>query len=132
MDRDYVGWAKHCTLAQAPPYYLIDFRISVRFEPGEPRMVYPIVGGDQSPPEFEGDGVSELLDSFPTDVYYLGNFIREEFMEGPVGVRRALSLDMGREGFDFMRPLVDDMTQADPKTRPTMDEVVLRFASKTS
>jgi hypothetical protein len=34
----------------------------------------------------------------------------------------------GRLGFEFMRPLVDDMVQADPTKRPTIDQVVTRFA----
>ena len=33
----------------------------------------------------------------------------------------------GRYGFEFLKPLVDDMVQDDPKKRPTMDEVVARF-----
>jgi hypothetical protein len=33
----------------------------------------------------------------------------------------------GRYGFEFMKPLVDDMVQEDPQKRPTMDEVVARF-----
>lgn len=33
----------------------------------------------------------------------------------------------GRHGFEFMRPLVQDMVQDDPTKRPTMDEVVTRF-----
>ena len=36
-------------------------------------------------------------------------------------------LSSKRLGFEFLRPLVDDMTQADPSKRPTMDEVVERF-----
>jgi hypothetical protein len=32
-------------------------------------------------------------------------------------------------GFDFVEPLVNDMTQVDPMKRPTMDEVVSRFAN---
>lgn len=32
-------------------------------------------------------------------------------------------------GFDFMRPLLQDMCQDDPTKRPTMKEVVSRFES---
>jgi ABC-type phosphate transport system permease subunit len=34
----------------------------------------------------------------------------------------------GRWGLDFMRPLMEDMVKADPTQRPTIDEVVARFA----
>ncbi|KAG9227555.1 hypothetical protein CCMSSC00406_0000799 [Pleurotus cornucopiae] len=76
-----------------------------------------IYGADKTVPEFE---TSESCDPFPTDVYTLGNMIKEEFMEGSRFDKRKL-------GFDFMKPLVADMTQADPTKRPTMDEVVERF-----
>ena len=33
----------------------------------------------------------------------------------------------GKLGFEFMRELVNDMVQDDPKQRPTMKEVVSRF-----
>jgi hypothetical protein len=36
--------------------------------------------------------------------------------------------EYGRRGFEFMRPLVNDMVQDDPTKRPTSDEVVARFA----
>lgn len=32
------------------------------------------------------------------------------------------------DGLEFMDPLIKDMVQDDPKKRPTMDEVVKRFA----
>jgi hypothetical protein len=31
-------------------------------------------------------------------------------------------------GFDFIKPLIADMTQEDPAKRPTMNEVVTRFS----
>ncbi|KIK71956.1 hypothetical protein PAXRUDRAFT_181560, partial [Paxillus rubicundulus Ve08.2h10] len=66
----------------------------------------------QTVPEFQHS--DEPRNPFPTDVYYLGNMIREDFMTGKVG-------------FDFMAGLVNDMVQDDPSKRPTMDEVVARF-----
>ena len=33
-----------------------------------------------------------------------------------------------RRGFGFLKPLLDDMCQEDPTKRPTIDEVVRRFA----
>jgi len=119
---DYTGHAKHLTRTQRPvKYYFIDFGLSRRYNPADgPPLELPIIGGDKSVPEFR-DPVGPL-DPFPTDVYYLGNMIRREFLDG----FPEMYLE-GRHGFDFMRPLVQDMVQDDPAKRPTMDEVVTRF-----
>ncbi|KAJ7760953.1 kinase-like domain-containing protein [Mycena metata] len=121
--------AKHYTRTQRPvKYYFIDFGISCKFGPGEDTRAYPIMGGDRSPPEF-GVRESEFanptvgkLDPFATDIYYLGNLICRDFLDGypPLAVARKL-------GFEFMRPLVSDMVQSDPVKRPTIDQVVSRF-----
>ncbi|KAJ7475421.1 hypothetical protein B0H11DRAFT_1865665 [Mycena galericulata] len=126
ISANFVGKAKHLTRTQAPPkYYLIDFGISIHFSPNSPRLAMPTRGGDRSAPEFDGDGAEELLDPFPTDIYYLGNLIRNEFLDGQHNPEYVLY--NGRVGFEFMRPLVDAMTKRDPKERPKIDEVVDRF-----
>ncbi|KAJ7748427.1 hypothetical protein B0H16DRAFT_1553380 [Mycena metata] len=82
---------------------------------------WPFMGGDRSPREF---GVLGKLDPFATDIYYLGNLIRREFLD----VSRISALAVAPKlGFEFMRPLVSDMVQSDPAKRPTIDEVVSRF-----
>ncbi|KAJ7630024.1 hypothetical protein DFH06DRAFT_1005613 [Mycena polygramma] len=93
-------------------YYFIDFGLSRRYEPSNVHPVEPIVlGGDNLRP-------------FPhRHIYYLGNLIRREFLDGHERLRRA-----GRWGFGFMRPLVNDMVQDDPTKRPSIDQVVTRFA----
>ncbi|KAJ7149990.1 hypothetical protein C8R46DRAFT_1008919 [Mycena filopes] len=110
--------AKPLTRTRAPPkYYLVDFGISVRFEPSaEPYTANPIIGGDKTAPELQGYGGAVPLDPFPTDVYYLGKLIRTDY-----------PLHAGRYGFQFLRPLVNDMVNPNPAERPTMDEVVIRF-----
>jgi hypothetical protein len=74
--------ASHYTRTQRPVrYYLIDLGISRKYENREDAAHEPIImGGDKSPPEHQGDGAYEC-DPFPTDVYYLGNMIREHFLE---------------------------------------------------
>ncbi|KAI0363375.1 hypothetical protein BV20DRAFT_958445 [Pilatotrama ljubarskyi] len=94
-------------------YYFIDFGISRRYstdctEPREP----PIWGGVKTVPEFQHS--NDPQDPFPTDIYYLGNLVREHFVEKSAA-------------FAFMRDLVGDMVQDDPAKRPTIDEVVERF-----
>ncbi|KIJ18443.1 hypothetical protein PAXINDRAFT_97248 [Paxillus involutus ATCC 200175] len=114
LKRDYTGPAKHLTRTQRPPkYYLIDFGLSRRYDPSDTNpKEEPVFGGDKEVPEFQ-DSI-EPCNPFPTDVFYIGNAIRNDFIQT-------------KRGFEFMQPLVADMIQADPTKRPTMDEVVARF-----
>lgn len=81
-SRDFRSSAKSYTRTSKPTRYLyIDFGISAKFEPGEERTVFPHIGGDKSVPEFQGDGLRRPHDPFPTDIYYLGNLIRENFLK---------------------------------------------------
>jgi len=120
MKRDYSGRVRHLTRTQRPvKYYLTDFGLSRRYNPDQgPPLEDPIWGADKTVPEFQKS--SDPCDPFPTDVYYLGNLIRENFLRGSEFTSAKL-------GFEFMQTLVDDMVQDDPKKRPTMDEVVGRF-----
>ncbi|KAL4242883.1 hypothetical protein ABKN59_011625 [Abortiporus biennis] len=54
------------------------------------------------------------MDPFPTDVYYLGNVIRVDFLQR-------------YHDMEFIKPLVEDMVQDEPSKRPTMEEVNKRF-----
>lgn len=89
MNRDFSGHVRHHTRTQRPPkYYFIDFGLSRRYDPNEATpLEYPIFGGDKSVPEFQNN-TNVPMNPFPTDVYYLGNVIKEEFME--VGVYTKL------------------------------------------
>ncbi|TRM59176.1 hypothetical protein BD626DRAFT_508498 [Schizophyllum amplum] len=104
------------------------------FHPAEIRMrrdwkgsVYPSFTRTQRPvkyytvPEFLGDGFDNPYNPFPTDVYCLGNWIREDFLEGVDFSRRL--------GLEFLRPLVDEMTRIEPDERPTMDQVLAKYES---
>jgi len=115
-NRDFKGTAKYYSRTERPSkYYFIDFGLARKYNPedGPPREV-PIHGGDRTVPEFEGSDGNEPKDPFPTDVYYLGNLIRQNFLQK-------------YRGFDFMETLVTDMTHEDPAKRPTIDVVVERF-----
>lgn len=85
-SRDLSSDARHFTRTQRPPrYYFIDFGISVRFNAEDPRLALPIKGADQTVPEHQIDGDVDPQNPFATDIYYLGNLIREEFLD----VRRS-------------------------------------------
>lgn len=72
--------AKHFTRTQGPQkYYFIDFGISRQYDPSntDPREV-PIWGGDKEVPEFQNS--NEPRDPFATDVFYIGNAIKMDFL----------------------------------------------------
>ncbi|KAF8901028.1 hypothetical protein CPB84DRAFT_1778282 [Gymnopilus junonius] len=107
MNREFTGRAKYYTRTQCPPkYYWIDFGQAVLFDDEHPQLhVYMQTTGEGRE--------SRLYDSFPIDVYYLGNMVRTYFLEGH-GYYGA------RLGLEFMKPLIDDM-------RPNINECVSRL-----
>ncbi|KAH9954063.1 kinase-like domain-containing protein [Russula dissimulans] len=111
-SRDFKGRAKRYTRTQRPPrYYLIDLGLSRQYTS---RDVFdePLRGGDRSVPEHQ-DG--RLCNPFHTDIYYLGNLVREEFMRK-------------YDGFEFMDDLVKEMTDKDPSKRPLIEDVIAKFS----
>ncbi|KAI0744026.1 hypothetical protein C8Q80DRAFT_1184592, partial [Daedaleopsis nitida] len=115
LSRDFKRKAKHTTRTARPvKYYFIDFGLSRRYSPedGPPRE-HPIQGGDKSVPEFK-DWKGDLLDPFPTDIYYIGNMVRTTVLQR-------------FRGLEFMNGLVQDMVRTDPSQRPTIQEVTRRF-----
>ncbi|KAI0744018.1 hypothetical protein C8Q80DRAFT_1272620 [Daedaleopsis nitida] len=118
--RDYKGYIKPSTRTAHPVrYYWTDFGLSRRYNSDDTNpLEVPIFGGDKSVPEFNKDPHSPC-NPFRTDVYYVGNLIREDFLQ----VYKNLG---------FMEPLVTRMVQDAPEKRPTMDEVVTKFKEITS
>ncbi|EKM54751.1 uncharacterized protein PHACADRAFT_96349 [Phanerochaete carnosa HHB-10118-sp] len=124
--RDFKSKPKHYSRTFKPTkYYLIDFGLSRSYDPADgPPRDYPILGGDKTVPEFKGQ--DRAYNPFPTDIYYIGNMIRECFLQVCArGAREALM--QVSHGVEFLAPLVNDMVQDDPTKRPTIDEVVSRF-----
>ncbi|KAG6836481.1 hypothetical protein H0H93_007650 [Arthromyces matolae] len=125
MRRDFRGPASVVTSRTKRPvkYYLIDFDLSEVYDPAKaPHLRQPPWGGYKSVPEFRDFSPdAPPCDPFAVDVYCLGHFIRLEYLDGWDGIVKA------KQGFEFMRGLVDDMTQTDPRKRPSMADVVMRF-----
>ncbi|KAJ6471818.1 kinase-like domain-containing protein [Mycena vitilis] len=123
MKRDWSGRISYRSRTQRPVrYYLIDFGLSRRYEREDfPVFEWPIFGGDKSVPEHQikDRRVPPPCDPFATDVYCMGNLIREDFTEQVYKPQARV--------FDFLKPLVADMVHEDPAKRPSMDEVVERF-----
>jgi hypothetical protein len=79
--RDFRGNAKKYTRTWRPPrYLLIDFGLSRLYDPANgPPLDYPLRGGDKSAPEHQDRKTP--CNPFPTDVYYLGNLVREDYIQ---------------------------------------------------
>ncbi|GBE80555.1 hypothetical protein SCP_0302700 [Sparassis crispa] len=114
---DLSGSAKCYTRIRRPTkYYYVDFGLSRKYDPKDsPSLELPILGGDKSVPEFQGEGYNKASDPFVTDIYYLGNLMRQGFFER---YRRL----------EFLDSLIADMVQEEPGKRPTIDQVADRLA----
>ena len=80
-SKDFRHKAKWYSRTRRPTrYLLIDFGLSRRYDPanGSP-LEKPLRGGDKSAPEHQ-DRVTPC-NPFPTDVYYLGNLVREYYIQ---------------------------------------------------
>ena len=78
---DFRRNAKWYSRTRRPTKYLfIDFGLSRRYDPANgPPLDKPYRGGDKSAPEHKD--LARRCNPFPTDVYYLGNLIREGYMQ---------------------------------------------------
>ena len=131
-SKDFRRKAKAYSRTRRPTrYLLIDFGHSRRYDLSKgPPLDEPLRGADKSAPEHQN---GTLCDPFPTDVYYLGNMIRENYSQVRSSTRPQKICVLTRtsqkyKGFEFMEPLIADMVQEDPSKRPTMDEVTARFS----
>ncbi|CAK5280693.1 unnamed protein product [Mycena citricolor] len=112
-----------------PSYYIIDFGLSRRYKLDDGPPLEPVRrGADQTPPEHAGSS-PEPCNPFPTDIYYLGNMIREDFMKYSHAAPERFDCP---SSLRFMVPLIQDMTRAEPELRPTIGEVVECFRSLCS
>ncbi|KAK7012631.1 hypothetical protein R3P38DRAFT_2550016, partial [Favolaschia claudopus] len=132
MDPAYKHLSRPITRTECwPRYYIIDFGLSRRYDPAQgPPMEDIIRGGDKSPPEHLGAAYDLPCNPFPTDIYFLGNLLKEEFVYK--GFPRAMHNRLWLyRPLRFLRPLIKDMTRKNPARRPTIGEVVERFEKIT-
>ncbi|KAF8885559.1 kinase-like domain-containing protein [Gymnopilus junonius] len=111
---DLSGPAKFYTRTQCPSkYFLIDLGMSRQYESGnDPAPEAAMVGEEV-----------RMQTPFQADVCLAGELVREIFIDG----HPILTHIRGYRGFDFLRPLINDMVQDDPTKRPQMKDVVNRF-----
>ncbi|KAG6898537.1 hypothetical protein C0993_006162 [Termitomyces sp. T159_Od127] len=122
-------------------YYIIDFGLSRVCRPEDaPHLRQPPWGGDKSVPEFLLPD-AKACDPFAVGVYCIGNSIRTHYTDVRL-LKNLVFYDVidketttqgwdgfakRKQGFEFMKELVDDMTNPDPQKRPPMTDVVSRF-----
>jgi len=111
-SRDFKSKPQRFDRTQRPPrYYLIDFGLSRQYS-SRNALDDPLRGGDKSAPEHQS---RRRCNPFQTDIYHLGNLVRERF------IKRY-------NGFGFMKDLVDAMTAIEPSKRPMIEDVISKFA----
>lgn len=75
--KNFKGKATAYTRTQRPPrYILIDFGLSRQYSSRDV-VDYPLRGGDKSAPEHK---LHRPSNPFYTDIYYIGNLVREKFI----------------------------------------------------
>ncbi|THH00585.1 hypothetical protein EW145_g7052 [Phellinidium pouzarii] len=94
-------------------YYFVDFGLSMFLNDDGNCFVLEREAPNQDVPELS---VPVLYDAPPVNIFILGNVYRNNFL------RKYKNLE-------FLRPLVDAMTQKDPKARPTASEAFTQFKS---
>jgi hypothetical protein len=79
--KDMKGTAPFFTRTQRPTrYVIIDFGLSSRYHPSDVSPREPCLeGGDKTVPEFLK--LQPFHDPYKTDIYYVGNLIRTEFIQ---------------------------------------------------
>ncbi|KAG6884440.1 hypothetical protein C0992_006322 [Termitomyces sp. T32_za158] len=130
MKRDYSAMVSNKSSRTLKPvkYYFVDFGLTKIYQPEDaPFLEQPPWGGDKTVPEHLIPS-PPLCDPFAVDVYCLGNFLRQYFLDGLDGVTTRPP----PQGFEFLRGLVTDMVNTDPIKRPQMSKVVCRFDTITS
>lgn len=121
---DFKGSARPSATRTSRPtrYYIIDFGLSSQYDAdhASPQEL-PVWGGDRTVPEFQN--LDEPHDPFPTDIYYLGNLIREVFMNVRPAQRfrssiSCLMLRTGDAELSVPCPLCRGHGQRRPDTAP--------------
>ena len=125
-NQDFSGRAKRHTRTLRPPrYFLIDFSLSLQCTSRD-AFDEPLSGGDKSAPEHvHGD---RRRNPFKTDIYYLGNLVRQKFIRvtfataPPKSCQAADGMESQKyHGFEFMHDLFSDMTHRDPSRKAFSD-----------
>lgn len=112
-------------------YYFVDLGIPSRFrDDDDERLAIGRDGLDQDVPELKS---KRLCDPFLVDVFIIGNLVKKEFVQVSDFVsigsytRETDTLMPLEIRLHVILPLVESMTETDPKKRPTASEVFEGF-----
>lgn len=110
---DCSRFAKQKSRAGTPvTYYFIDYDLSVYIPLDvRPKLAVGRWGRDRDVPELSPD---IPYDPFKVDIFIIGNLLRKEFYDKYSNV-------------GFLKPLIDAMTQLDPKSRPDAPWVLAQW-----
>jgi len=99
----------------SPPvsYYFIDFDLSSKYEDDEPPVGWAMDGRDRDAPELQKHWTGPY-DPFALDIFTLGNVYKKALLAK-------------YDNLEFLRPLVDRITQISPKDRPSISEAMALF-----
>jgi len=128
-SRDFKGKPPQYNRTRRPPRYYLIYSSLTRQYNTRNALDEPLRSGDKSAPEHWQLG--RRCNPFRTDIYYLGNLVRERFMEVILlGLVRfaAHGTFQTYNGFEFMEDLVKFMTHEVPMARPRIEDVVKRFS----
>lgn len=111
--RDYSGFADYLPRsAVGVKYYFADFGISVHMsDENRQTLVTGASGRDQDPPELSA---TVPYDPFKLDIFIIGNMLKQEFCDR-------------FSNTEFLRPLANRMTVADPRSRPSAEEALVEW-----
>ena len=127
-SRDFKGKPPQYNRTQRPPRYNLIYSSVSRQYNTRNALDEPLSGGNRSAPEHWRLG---RCNPFRTDIYYLGDLVREHFMEvNLLGLVCFIAYRAFQEynGFEFMEGLVKSMTHEVPLVRLRIEEVVARFS----
>ncbi|KAG6836013.1 hypothetical protein H0H93_012288 [Arthromyces matolae] len=113
-------------------YYIINSSDSsvVYDRANEPPLKRPpgaAAGTRKEIPEFMDLSTAPTCNPFAMEVFSLGAYIRNHYLDGGLPSSGGYFLVKPKQGFEFMRGLVDDMTQKNLEKCPSMPDVVSRF-----
>jgi serine/threonine protein kinase len=94
LRRDFRGPVKHLNRRKySLKYFFVDFGIARKYSTDEPSPQEEIIGGgDSSAPEHINRNGSTTANPYKTDIYYVGNMVREDFLQVRLWVRMILLL----------------------------------------
>ena len=81
LDLGKIVKAEYTRTERPVKYYLIDFGLSGIYDPHKGRTIdLPVLSGDKTVPEYQNN-MDRPHEVYPTDVYYIGNLVREELLQ---------------------------------------------------